>query len=77
MLEDCGSEKEDERSSCIDMGRIEFPLLYDRVVNPKKISDLLELLDFVPPIHHAFYRTLNQRMTECSSESESHSSDED
>ena len=63
----------------VDMGRIELPLLYDRprVINPKKVSDLLELLSFVPPIHHAFYRTLNRSTTESSSESEPQSSDED
>ena len=39
----------------VDMGRIELPLLHDqpKAVNPQKISDLLELLDFVPPVHHA------------------------
>lgn len=35
----------------IDMSRIALPLLYNgpRAINTKKVSDLLELLDFVPP----------------------------
>ena len=62
----------------VDMGRITLPLLYDRprAINPNKVSDLLELLDFVPPIHHLFYRCIN-RGTDCGSESNSESSDED
>ena len=46
----------------VDMARIALPLLYDRprAINPKKVSDLLELLDFVPPVHHAFYLQLNK-----------------
>lgn len=33
----------------VDMGRITLPLLYDRprAINPNKVSDLLELLDFL------------------------------
>ena len=63
----------------VDMGRIALPTLYDRprAINTKKLSDLMELLDFVPPVHHAFYHQLNQGGTESSAEFESHSSDED
>lgn len=65
----------------VDMGRITLPLLYNRprAINTKKVSDLLALLDFVPPVHHAFYRQLNQGTADSSSESESESesSDED
>jgi len=28
------------------------------VINSKKLSDLKELLQFVPPVHHEFYNTL-------------------
>ena len=63
----------------VNMGRITLPLLYDRprAINPNKVSDLLELLDFVPPIHHPFYRCINRGTTDSGSESNSESSDED
>ena len=50
----------------VDMGKIDLRPLYDcpRAVNPQKVSDLLKLLDFVPPVHHAFYRALTHRSTE-------------
>ena len=35
------------------------------------------MLDFVPPIHHPFYRCINQGTTDSGSESNSESSDED
>ena len=60
-----------------DMGRIVLPHLYDgpRPIKKEKVSDLLELLDFIPPVYHGFYRQL--RGTNDDSESDTGSSDED
>lgn len=63
-----------------DMGRVILPYLYDgpRAVNSKKVSDLLELLDYIPPVYHGFYRQLHgtdSRMPASGSDTES--SDED
>lgn len=43
-----------------DLGRVTLPPLYtaSRPINKKKIDDLLELLQFVPPIHHPFHQSL-------------------
>ena len=39
-----------------------LPPLFDeatpRTVNKKKVDDLVSLLDYIPPIHHEFYRSL-------------------
>ena len=71
--------KQKTKGRPVDMARIALTLLYDRprAITSKKVSDLLELLDFVPPVHHAFYLQLNQGTTESSSESESESSIEE
>ena len=44
----------------LDMGRITLPPLYSapRPINKKKVDDLLELLNFIPPVYHEFYRQL-------------------
>ena len=43
-----------------DLGRIALPLLWEepRGVDHKKLSDIMSLLEFVPPIHHDFYKKL-------------------
>ena len=43
-----------------DLGRILLPKLYSRPreIKPGKKKDLMELLDYVPPVHHAFYHQL-------------------
>lgn len=44
-----------------DMGRIVLPPLYDRprAINSKKVADLMELLHYIPPVHHGFYPQLH------------------
>ena len=41
-----------------DLGRIELPLLRKglRGIDQKKMTDLLGLLDFIPPIRHDYYK---------------------
>jgi len=43
-----------------DMGRIALPLLYGgpRPINEKKLKDIQELLEFVPPVYHEFHEAL-------------------
>ena len=60
-----------------DLGRIDLPRLRDRPrgIPPKKLEDLLSLLDFIPPAHHSFYTSLaaeteEEAQSECESESE-------
>ena len=38
----------------------ELPQLYStpRAINPKKYDDIMSLLDYVPPIHHMFFKNL-------------------
>ena len=63
-----------------DMGRIILPHLYDgpRAINSKKVADLLELLDYIPPVYHRFYRQLRGADNrESDSESDTESSNED
>ena len=42
------------------MGRIALPLLYGgpRPIDEKKLKNILELLEFVPPVYHEFYEAL-------------------
>ena len=42
------------------MGKIVLPALYlrPRIINAKKVSDLMELLNYVPPIFHGFYKQI-------------------
>ena len=49
-----------------------FPQLYpnDRMVNKKKVDDLMVLLQFVPPIYHDFYKKLQSGDAASESESE-------
>jgi hypothetical protein len=54
--------------------------LYDgpRAINSKKVADLLELLDYIPPVYHRFYRQLRGADNrESDSESDTESSNED
>ena len=43
-----------------DMGRVLLPPLYasTRPINPAKLKDLHSLLNYVPPVHHAFFKAL-------------------
>ena len=61
-----------------DLGKISLPKLYSsqREIKPAKVKDLLELLDYVPPVHHAFYDKLVAG-DEDSEEEESGVSDEE
>jgi len=38
----------------------ELPQLFStpRAINPKKYDDIMPLLDYVPPIHHMFFKNL-------------------
>ena len=45
-----------------------------RPINTKKLQDLRELLDFIPPVHHAFYNDL-QSAADAHSESEEEEED--
>ena len=62
-----------------DMGKIVLPALYTRprIVNAKKVSDLMELLNYVPPIFHEFYEQLQRGNSSDSEEESSPSSDEE
>ena len=44
-----------------DVGKIKLPLLYatPRKIKKAKLKDLIELLVFIPPIFHDFYKQLN------------------
>ena len=61
-----------------DPGRLSLEPLYDdaRPIDSKKLKDLQELMDFIPPVHHAFYDEL-QSSTDVISESEYDDSEED
>ena len=62
-----------------DLGKMVLPPLYTRprVVNEKKVSDLLELLNYVPPIYHGFYQKLQGGNSDDSEEEQTHDSEED
>ena len=59
-----------------DPGRIVLPRLRagPRPIQPKKLKDLLELLDYIPPVYQAFYKALE---SSASAESESDANDSD
>ena len=44
----------------VDQGTLTLEDLYSgpRAINKKKAEDLVELLRFIPPIHHSFYSSL-------------------
>ena len=58
-----------------DLGHIPPPRLYSalRPIKPSKKKDLMDLLNFVPPIHHTFYQQLLAENEEEGSEEESDS----
>ena len=67
-LLECGKTvdlKRKTKGRSIDTGRIALPLLHNRprAINTKKVSDILELLDFVPPVHRALYHQINRGTT--------------
>ena len=55
-----------------DLGRAKLPQLYThpRSISQKKRTDLLELSDYIPPIHHAFYQQLNGDLPDTDDESD-------
>ena len=61
-----------------DLRRIALPLLHTtpRPINEKKMADLLELLQFIPPVHHPFFQNLVGTDAE-SDRSDTSSEDED
>ena len=56
----------------VHMGRITIPQSHPgpRSISQKKLDDLKDLLDFIPPIHHSFYQNLHGE-DEIDSESDS------
>lgn len=42
------------------LGHFSFPAAYSgpRILKEAKIHDILSMLDFIPPVHHDFYRQL-------------------
>ena len=61
-----------------DPGRVSLKPLYDnpRPIQPEKLQDLHELMDFIPPVHHAFYNEL-ESSADVVSGSETDGSEED
>ena len=55
-----------------DLGSVSLVPLYRgfRPINVKKLQDLLALIDFIPPVHHAFYNELESTAADCHSEEE-------
>ena len=55
-----------------NLGRAKLPQLYThpRSISQKKRADLLELLDYIPPVHHAFYQQLNGDLPDTDDESD-------
>ena len=49
----------------IDMGLVELPPLYTGPLSlkPNKLQDLQQLLEFIPPVHHAFYNALTSSLS--------------
>ena len=45
-----------------DIGRATLQYLYagHRTINKKKLDDLNDLLDYIPPVYHSFYQNLDQ-----------------
>ena len=50
----------------IDIGRASLQQLYHgpRSINKKKLDDLIQMLDFIPPVYHGFYQKLNQSIAD-------------
>ena len=55
-----------------DLGRTSLVPLYSRSrpINDKTLQDLHALMEFIPPIHHAFYNDLESTAADCHSEDE-------
>ena len=55
-----------------DTGRATLEPLYmnERCLQSNKLSDLKELMQFIPPVHHSFYTKLLEQPTESSAASE-------
>ena len=61
-----------------DLGRLTLPPLYmvPRAINKKKLDNLLELLQSVPPIYHSFYTSLDSTAEDSNSENDTSSDEE-
>lgn len=55
-----------------NMGRILPPQLYDGPcnINPLKHKDHISILEYVPPVHHSFYHSLNAEDDHASEDSD-------
>ena len=62
-----------------DISRASLQHLYagPRTINKKKLDDLKELLDFIPPVHHSFYQNLEQAGGDDSDKGEEEEGSED
>ena len=69
--------KRKTRGRPVDMGKVALPPLYDgpRAIKDAKLRDLLQLLVYVPPIHHSFYHKLRGTSSPTDSEEESEGTD--
>ena len=54
------------------MGKFKLPQLHTspRKIMSAKLADLMELLAFIPPVHHGFYQQVNGSDDACESESD-------
>lgn len=51
------------RGRPVDLKRIQLPSLYEsaREISKAKFDDLMQLLSYVPPVHHRFYHLLKPK----------------
>ena len=51
------------RGHPVDLKRIQLPSLYEsaREISKAKFDDLMQLLSYVPPVHHRFYHLLKPK----------------
>ena len=52
-----------ERGRPVDLKRVQLPSLYEaaREISKAKFDDLMQLLSYVPPVHHIFYHLLTPK----------------
>ena len=60
------------RGRPVDIGRVELSQLYTgpRALNPSKYKDLHDLMQFIPPVYHEFYTSLEPALDNVSSSSD-------
>ena len=60
------------RGRPVDIGRVELSQLYTgpRALNPSKYKDLHDLMQFIPPVCHEFYTSLEPALDNVSSSSD-------